>query len=183
MGLVRSLIRWVAVGRRDGVRSRVREQLGCFTWLDKDLSNATASAPRAYEPEVEPIVPPIVAAPPVGAPWVRLVALDEIRAGEVTEIAAGDRTVALANVGGELFAVDSTCPHAGGPLGDGHLEGCVLTCPWHGWSYDLRTGRSSVDDDVAVATFPVKVVDGVVYLDPRDAGAVEVSSAGASPRN
>lgn len=174
MGLVRSWIRWVAVGRRNGVRSRVREQLGCLTWLDRDATGASGTAPQAVEPEPVRVEPARVVREEIGAPWVRVVSLDELRPGEVTEVAAGNRTVALANVGGELFAVDSVCPHAGGPLGDGQLDGCVLICPWHGWSYDLRTGRSSVDEDVSVATFAVKVVDGVVWLDPREARTAEV---------
>lgn len=102
--------------------------------------------------------------PGVHPGWVKLVAASEVPAGAVTEVAAGDRTVALVNVDGQLYAVDSVCPHAGGPLGDGQLSGCTLTCPWHGWSYDVRTGRSTVDDTVSVATFPVTVVDGIAYL-------------------
>ena len=175
MGLVRSWIRWVAVGRRNGVRSRVREQLGCLTWLDRDEARASGVAPEAYAPEPLRVAPEAIVREEIGAPWVRVVTLDELRSGEVTEVAAGGRTVALANVEGEVFAVDSVCPHAGGPLGDGQLEGCVLICPWHGWSYDLRTGRSSVDEEVSVATFPVKVVDGVVYLDPRESGTAVAS--------
>jgi nitrite reductase/ring-hydroxylating ferredoxin subunit len=104
----------------------------------------------------------------VGAPpeprLVRLLPVHELPEGQVIEVVAGDRTLAVANVDGQIYAVDGTCPHAGGPLGDGQLEGCMLTCPWHGWSYDLRSGESSVDSSVAVQTFPVRVVDGVIYL-------------------
>jgi nitrite reductase/ring-hydroxylating ferredoxin subunit len=182
VGLVRSWIRWVAVGRRNGVRSRVREQLGCLTWLDRDVQGAPVTAPRADAPAPAPVVP-VVAREVMGAPWVRAVALDEIAAGEVTEVVVGTRSIALANVAGELFAVDGVCPHAGGPLGDGQLEDCTLVCPWHGWSYDLRTGRSSVDDEVSVATFPVRVVDGIVWVDPREPGATSEAVPEAVPGN
>ncbi|MEQ1505076.1 MAG: Rieske 2Fe-2S domain-containing protein, partial [Myxococcota bacterium] len=55
-------------------------------------------------------------------------------------------------------------PHAGGPLGEGQLDGCTLTCPWHGWSYDLETGKSLVSDNVFLVGHPVEVVDGMVTL-------------------
>jgi nitrite reductase (NADH) small subunit len=157
---VRRWVRWAVVGRRNGIRASVRRTVGCFTWLD--------APPVAHKPS-EPVVVERTdtwssPATPISPGWTRLAHVDELPVGTVTEVAAGDRTVALANVDGQLYAVDSTCPHAGGPLGDGQLSGCTLTCPWHGWSYDVRTGRSTVDENVKVATFPVEVVDGVAYL-------------------
>jgi nitrite reductase/ring-hydroxylating ferredoxin subunit len=136
------------------VRARIREQLGLFTWLDRPSQGS--ETPRAPAP------PPSSGRPEL----VRLLPLDELPDGQVVEVVAGDRTLALANAGGKVYAIDGTCAHAGGPLGDGTLEGCTLTCPWHGWSYDLQTGQSSVDPSVRLKTYPVKVVDGAVWLDP-----------------
>ncbi|MEQ1566021.1 MAG: Rieske 2Fe-2S domain-containing protein [Myxococcota bacterium] len=99
---------------------------------------------------------------------VRLLSLAELPDGQVVEVVADDRTLAVARVGSEVFAVHGTCPHAGGPLGDGQLDGCTLTCPWHGWSYDLRTGISAVDPSVRVETFGVRVIDGVAYLESSE---------------
>ena len=152
MGRVRSTVRWVLVGRRDGVRARIREQLGLFTWLDRGSPPPATAAPA----------PPAAAA----SDRVRLLSLDELPEGQVVEVVAGDRTLALANAGGTVYAIEGTCAHAGGPLGDGTLEGCSLTCPWHGWSYDLRTGQSSVDPSVHLQTYPVRVADGAVWLEP-----------------
>ena len=49
--------------------------------------------------------------------------------------------VALCNVDGEILALQDTCPHAGGPLGEGTLEGDIVQCPWHGWTFNVRTGQ------------------------------------------
>jgi nitrite reductase/ring-hydroxylating ferredoxin subunit len=49
--------------------------------------------------------------------------------------------VAVFNVGGEFYAIDNSCPHRGGPLGEGELEDCIVTCPWHEFRFDVRTGK------------------------------------------
>jgi nitrite reductase/ring-hydroxylating ferredoxin subunit len=72
-------------------------------------------------------------------------------------LVAGDRIVALYNVDGRLHALDGVCPHQGGPLGKGALRGCVVTCPWHGWQFDVRTGQHLTNRSVQHFTFPVKV--------------------------
>jgi nitrite reductase/ring-hydroxylating ferredoxin subunit len=57
----------------------------------------------------------------------------DVPPGTATSVDAGGKTLALFNVDGTLFAVDNTCAHRGGPLGEGDLDGAVVTCPWHGW--------------------------------------------------
>ena len=54
------------------------------------------------------------------------------------------RVIALFNVDGTFYALDGVCPHQGGPLGQGTLEGCIVTCPWHGWQFDV-TQRPAPD--------------------------------------
>src|ERR1700758_3421934 len=66
-----------------------------------------------------------------GMAFARAASLSEIPAGSIKEVQVGGKTVALANVGGLFFAMDNTCLHRGGPLGEGQLEGNVVTCPWH----------------------------------------------------
>jgi nitrite reductase/ring-hydroxylating ferredoxin subunit len=65
--------------------------------------------------------------------------------------------IALFNVDGSFFAVDNTCPHAGGPIGEGSLSGDVVTCPWHGWQFNFRTGERLRNPNFAVACCPVRV--------------------------
>lgn len=48
--------------------------------------------------------------------------------------------IALFNIDGEIFALENACPHQGGPLGEGEVENACVTCPWHGWQFDVKTG-------------------------------------------
>lgn len=65
--------------------------------------------------------------------------------------------IALFNVNGSFFAVDNTCPHAGGPIGEGSLAGEIVTCPWHGWQFNVRTGAREGNPNFTVACCPVRV--------------------------
>tara|TARA_Y100000310_G_scaffold60623_1_gene55943 strand:+ start:1560 stop:1865 length:306 start_codon:yes stop_codon:yes gene_type:complete len=77
------------------------------------------------------------------------------RKGKVVE--ANGKTIALFNVDGKIYAIDNTCVHAGGPLGEGTCEGNVVTCPWHGWKFDVTTGISPVNPQAKVDTFEVQI--------------------------
>src|SRR5580658_8696402 len=72
-------------------------------------------------------------------PLLRAARKDDIPAGTIREFQVNGTTVAIANVEGKLFAINNTCLHRGGPLGEGELAGKVVTCPWHGWQYDVTT--------------------------------------------
>jgi nitrite reductase (NADH) small subunit len=78
---------------------------------------------------------------------------------------AGDRVVALFNVDGNFYALDGVCPHQGGPLGKGKITGCVVTCPWHGWQFDVRTGQHQFSPTVRQSTLPTRVEAGEVWVD------------------
>jgi len=73
--------------------------------------------------------------------------------------------VALFRVEDNFYALDGVCPHAGGPLGEGTLNGCVVTCPWHGWQFDVSTGQHSLNADIVHASFPVKIENDDVYVE------------------
>jgi nitrite reductase/ring-hydroxylating ferredoxin subunit len=73
--------------------------------------------------------------------------------------------VALFNVGGAYHALDNTCAHRGGPLGEGDLSGKAVTCPWHHWSFDVTTGRSTMSPGLGVRSFPVEVRGEEIYVD------------------
>ena len=78
--------------------------------------------------------------------------------------------VALFNVAGEFYALDGVCPHQGGPLGKGQLNQCLLSCPWHGWQFDVRSGQNQVNVTINQPTFDVKVEQDCVYVNLSDAG-------------
>jgi len=62
-------------------------------------------------------------------------------------------------VGGKFCATDNVCPHRGGPLGEGTLDGSIVTCPWHGWRFDVNTGQSPVIPTAKVERFDC-VIEG-----------------------
>lgn len=73
--------------------------------------------------------------------------------------------VALFNIEGVFYALDGVCPHQGGPLGKGAVQGHVVTCPWHGWQFDVRDGQHQFSENVQQATLPVKVEEDSVLVD------------------
>lgn len=97
--------------------------------------------------------------------WTKIASVDELPPGGGKELAAGGRVIALFNVDGTIYALDGVCPHAGGPLGQGDLDGCIVTCPWHGWQFDVSTGRHSLNPGLQHATIPVRVDGQDVYVD------------------
>ncbi len=97
------------------------------------------------------------------ADFVRVAATGDIAPGTGKTIEVNGKEIALFNAGGTFYAIDNTCPHRGGPLGEGELEGKVVTCPWHSWQYDVSNGES-LTDDLKVACYPVKVEGDAVLL-------------------
>jgi nitrite reductase (NADH) small subunit len=96
--------------------------------------------------------------------FVRVAAAADVPPGSGAVVHADGRAIALFNVDGTFYAIDNTCLHRGGPVGEGDLEGVVVTCPWHGFQYDVTTGRNVLDPDVGLQTFPVRVADGDVLV-------------------
>ncbi|HYV85957.1 MAG TPA: Rieske (2Fe-2S) protein [Patescibacteria group bacterium] len=91
---------------------------------------------------------------------------DEIPPGGSKVVQVRERAVAIFNLAGTLYAIENTCPHQGGPLGEGYLEeNGVISCPWHGWTFDLKTGVSPLDRDVRVGCYPVRVEEGLIVVE------------------
>jgi nitrite reductase (NADH) small subunit len=82
---------------------------------------------------------------------------------EAKEFPCGSKTICIANVNGAYSAMDNVCPHRGGPLGQGMIEGGKVVCPWHGWAWDPNTGAASQDPKMKVAVYPLKI-EGVDVL-------------------
>jgi nitrite reductase/ring-hydroxylating ferredoxin subunit len=96
--------------------------------------------------------------------------VDECPPGTCLEVVAAGRVIALYNVDGQFFALDGVCPHQGGPLGKGTLSGHIVTCPWHGWQFDVRSGENCITPAVCQARIPVQVEGDQVLVDHRDLG-------------
>ena len=98
-------------------------------------------------------------------PLIKVAKADEVPPGQVIEVQSGDRTFALCNVDGKFYCVDNLCPHAGGPLGQGTLQGEMLVCPWHSWEFSCVTGVNAEDEDLTVDQFKVLVEANDVFID------------------
>ena len=99
------------------------------------------------------------------AEWIRIARLDECPAGAAIERVAAGRVLALFNVAGTIHALDGVCPHQGGPLGQGELCGTIVTCPWHGWQFDVTDGRHQLNRRIAQPRFDVRVDDEWILVD------------------
>ena len=89
--------------------------------------------------------------------FLRAARKDEIPDGSIREFQVDGKTVALANVSGTFYAIDNVCLHRGGPLGGGVLNGKVVTCPWHGWEYDVTTGKVVQNPAVGVSCYELEI--------------------------
>ena len=102
------------------------------------------------------------------APTVKRVALgrlDDLKPGHGRVVEVDGRRLALFRVGDEVLCVDDRCPHAGGSLAKGSLQGCQVRCPRHGWRFDLRNGKCLSDPRFVVARIPVVIKDGDLFLE------------------
>ncbi len=92
------------------------------------------------------------------AEWVRLCGLAEAPAeGQVMEAQLAGLELCVANVGGELSALDNVCPHRNGPLGQGWVEGEMVVCPWHSWMFHAKTGVAEFPAGARVKAFSLRV--------------------------
>ena len=95
------------------------------------------------------------------AEYVRVCAQSELpQLGLVLEFSAGGRPLCVANVDGKIYVLDGTCPHEGGPLGEGTLERGRVVCPWHAYAFDVHTGEAEDDPGVRAEVFEAKVENG-----------------------
>ena len=101
--------------------------------------------------------------------YVRAGALAGFSRAAATIVQIGRYEVAVFRIGDDVVAYENACPHQGGPVGEGIVEGCTVTCPWHAWCFDLRTGKLTLGDFAELRRFAVRVDDGIVFV----AGAPE----------
>lgn len=93
--------------------------------------------------------------------FLRVCAVSELpRPGAAAEFNVEGRTLCVANIEGKISVLDGVCPHEGGPLGEGVIEGGRVVCPWHAYSFDASTGVSEQDPDLKATVFESTVADG-----------------------
>ena len=89
----------------------------------------------------------------------------DVPPGEGRVVDADGKSIALFNVSGRYYATDNSCPHRGGPLAEGDLDGAIVICPWHGWRWDVTTGANVNNPAVTVACFPVIVEPDGIFVE------------------
>ena len=97
--------------------------------------------------------------------FVRVAKKDDVPPGKIYEFQVGGSAIAIANVAGKLHAINSICAHQGGPLGEGELEGQIVTCPWHAWQYDVTTGKVVQSPTLGVECYAVEVRGDDIFVD------------------
>ena len=95
----------------------------------------------------------------------KVATVSEVPAGTGKAVRPKGVSVALFNVDGEFHAVDGVCPHQGGPLGEGILDGAVVTCPLHFWQFDVVKGHAPDLPEAAITKFRVKIEAGEIYVE------------------
>ena len=96
---------------------------------------------------------------------IRAGSISKLQPGGMMEFTAGERTIAICNVGGNLHAVDGVCPHRNGPLAQGALHGTAVVCPWHAWEFDCATGEHDYNPAIKLETFRVELSGDDILVD------------------
>jgi nitrite reductase/ring-hydroxylating ferredoxin subunit len=94
---------------------------------------------------------------------------EEVPPGTLKRVAYGDAAVVLANVDGQLYALEDECLHYGVPLSEGFLKDRTVICMWHAWRYDLTSGRlvNPPSTRICLGTYPVRVDGNAIAIGPR----------------
>jgi len=96
--------------------------------------------------------------------FVRVMAVADLPPGRAAEVTVDGQAVALFNVDGTFHALANRCPHRGGPIGQGFVEGAQVSCPWHNWTFDVTTGANVASAELRVPRHQVKIEDGHVHV-------------------
>ncbi|MDG2385600.1 MAG: Rieske 2Fe-2S domain-containing protein [Pirellulaceae bacterium] len=100
--------------------------------------------------------------------YIRVAQCSDCPPGHGIEVVASGRMIALFNVDGQFHALDGVCPHQGGPLGQGELCGTIVTCPWHGWQFDVSTGQHQITPTICQPRFDLKIEKDQVLVRVAD---------------
>ena len=103
--------------------------------------------------------------------FVKVAEIKDVAEGAPKAVRVEGRSIALFHHQGNYYATDNQCPHMGYPLTRGRVRNGVLTCDWHGWSYDMKGGGCFTGGCDDLDTFPVEVHDGAIYIDVRSGGS------------
>ncbi len=83
--------------------------------------------------------------------------LDQLKEGEGRAVSVGGKVIAVFRCGGEVSAIDDTCPHMGASLSDGHVADGIVVCPWHAWRFRLNDGAWADNPRISIGSYPARV--------------------------
>jgi NAD(P)H-dependent nitrite reductase small subunit len=106
----------------------------------------------------------LLTSPPMSPRFTPVCKVSDIPSGTGKCIEHRDKPIAVFNVNGRFYAINHTCPHRGGPLAEGTLEGNVVACPWHGWTFCVDSGLADHPGGHSVATYEIEVEGDNVLL-------------------
>lgn len=89
----------------------------------------------------------------------------ELKPGQGKTVQANGKQIALFNVNGQFFAIDNSCAHRQGPLGEGELDDKTVTCPLHGWQYNVTNGECVMPGMAHVPTYKVTIKEDQVFVE------------------
>jgi len=96
--------------------------------------------------------------------YVEVAKIADVPPGTGRNVDVDGRPVALFNLDGTFYAYEGVCLHRGGPVGDGDVEHGIVTCPWHGWQYEVATGRHTLDPTIGLRPYDVRVEGDAVLV-------------------
>jgi nitrite reductase (NADH) small subunit/3-phenylpropionate/trans-cinnamate dioxygenase ferredoxin subunit len=96
--------------------------------------------------------------------FVRVAARGDVRPGNPVAVKVGRYEVAIFDNDGEIVAYEDSCPHQGGPISDGYVENGTVTCSWHGWCFNLRTGSMTLGDFANLRRFSVRLTGDAIEI-------------------
>jgi nitrite reductase (NADH) small subunit len=97
-------------------------------------------------------------------PFMTIARVEEIEDGQALVVQLGTEEIAVFNIGGVIHAVENCCPHMGGPLAEGIVQGHSVICPWHAWSFDLKDGACETVPGADIRRYEVRVLNGEIQL-------------------
>ncbi len=89
----------------------------------------------------------------------------ELQKDSAKSVEITGKKLAIFNVAGKFYALADHCMHRGGPLGLGHVEEGRVTCPWHAWEFDVKTGNCLTMEGSKQASYPVKIENGEIFVE------------------
>lgn len=144
------------MGRPNGLRERLRHLFGREqVWKGYESSSSPESSFVNAERGAPTDTP---------AGFIYAAEEKEVMDTGLLEVRVAGTSLCLVMANGVFYAVDNDCPHAHSPLSEGEVDGDTLTCPLHGWQFELKTGRCAVSEQFTLKRYDVRAQSGSIYV-------------------